>query len=116
MNTPRTSTPKPPRSYRVMQVVMGPLLRVLGMSCREILQLSAARLDRKLTLREKVKLRMHTMMCALCRPLPRQFTNLRELIRCAHQHETSVPDGRSPLSLETHTKITAALKNEQSKR
>ena len=101
--------PKPPRSYRLMQGLMGPILRVLGMSCRDIAELSAARLDRELTLREAVRLRMHTMMCALCRPLPRQFASLRELVRCAHDHEPTDPGDGPDLDPEARTRIAAAL-------
>jgi hypothetical protein len=76
-----------------MHAVMGPLPRALGMSCRDITTLSAVKLDRKLTLGEAVKLRMHTLMCAVCRPLPRQFANLRELVRHSHDEPPSDLDG-----------------------
>jgi hypothetical protein len=92
-----------------MQAVMGPLLRALGMSCRDITELSAARLDRKLTLGETMKLRMHTIMCALCRPLPRQFANLRELVRHAHEDPSPDPVPGPELSAEARARIAGSL-------
>lgn len=106
------SPPQPPRSYRLMQAVMGPLLRALGMSCRDITELSAARLDRRLTLGESMKLRVHTMMCALCRPLPRQFANLRELVRLAHEDPPPDPDPGPELPAEARARIAASLPSE----
>lgn len=92
-----------------MHAVMGPIPRALGMSCRDITTLSAVKLDRKLTLGEAVKLRMHTLMCAVCRPLPRQFANLRELVRHSHDEPPSDLDGGPELSAETKARIAASL-------
>lgn len=102
--------PPPPIAYRVMQAMMWPMLKVLGMSCKETYGLCSEQMDRKLTSGEAFRLRLHLMMCGLCRRLPAQFEGLRELVRCACEHEHEEDSGEQ-LSSEAKARIVELLKN-----
>ena len=43
------------------------------LNCREVSQLASEALDRKLTLKERIGLRFHLMMCKLCTRYVRQL-------------------------------------------
>ena len=58
----------------------------MGISCRHFATLCSERLDRPMTASERLRLRFHGLMCQVCRPLPRQFENLRRLTHCCGQH------------------------------
>lgn len=96
-----------------MQAMMWPMLKVLGMSCQSTFELCSEQMDRKLTPGEKVRLRIHLMMCGVCRRLPAQFSRLRQLVRSAceheHGHEES-PDAK--LSPEAKAQIIEILQQE----
>lgn len=88
-NPTQTHTPPAPGIlYRIMQGMTWPLMKLMGMSCRHFAKLCSERLDRPLTLPEKLRLRFHGLMCHVCRPLPKQFENLRRLTRCCVEHTT----------------------------
>jgi predicted anti-sigma-YlaC factor YlaD len=50
-------------------------------SCQEITRLVSEGLDRQLSWRERLALRMHLTMCSLCRAYRRQLLGLRHLFR-----------------------------------
>lgn len=104
--------PTPPIAYRVMQAMVWPILKLLGMSCKETYGLCSEQLDRKLTPGESFRLRFHLMMCGVCRHLPAQFRGLRELVRsCDHDHEPEeFPDEH--LSPEAKERIFERLKSQ----
>ena len=52
------------------------------MSCREVTRLMAESFERRLTLKERLSLRMHTMMCGTCR----LFLRLQHQINRAVRH------------------------------
>ena len=88
-----------------MQALMWPLLKVLGISCKRAFQLSAEQVDRKLSRREAIGLRVHLMLCSVCRPLPGQFRQLRELVQCcqddpgkAHADECLPPEAKDRIA------------------
>lgn len=68
---------------------MWPMLKLLGMPCMATYHLCSDQMDRKLTAGESFCLRLHLMMCGVCKLLPAQFRRLRELVRrvCEHDHE-----------------------------
>jgi hypothetical protein len=102
--------PRPPIAYRVMQAMMWPVLKVLGMSCKTTFELCSEQMDRKLTAGESFRLRFHLMMCGVCRHLPAQFRGLRELVRaCEHEHahKESSNDQQNP---EVKARIVERLK------
>lgn len=85
--TADTPSRLPPR-YRIVHAVSGPLLKWLGLSCRRAVELSSEQMDRDLSKRESFQLRVHLMICEVCRHLPAQFQGLRKLlIACEHPPE-----------------------------
>lgn len=48
------------------------------LSCKEVSQLVSESLDRKLSLRQRLLVRIHLMMCGLCRRFRKQMFFLRE--------------------------------------
>lgn len=84
----------------------------MGMSCRHFAKLSAERLDRPLTTSEALRHRFHSLMCHVCRPLPKQFENLRLLTRCCGQHTTEESPATAELSPEAQASIREALIHE----
>lgn len=73
--------PAPPRRYRAIQRVEGPLAHLVGLSCRDFARLTVARLDRPLSVQENLRLRLHGAMCGLCTRFAAQFSVLGELIQ-----------------------------------
>lgn len=95
-----------------MQAMMWPVLKVLGMSCKQTFELCSEHMDRKLTAGESFRLRFHLMMCGVCRHLPAQFRGLRELVRhaCEHDHAQEEVSG-DPLPPEAKARIAEQLKS-----
>lgn len=102
----------PPVSYRIMQAVTSPVLKVLGLSCRSAFNLCNQQMDRELSKTESIRLRIHLMMCGLCRHLPAQFTGIRKLIQTTCQQDQDIDCGSESLSAEAKTRIAERLKNE----
>lgn len=104
------SQPPLPLSYRISHAAIGPLLKWLGLSCRHALELSSEQMDRTLSKSESFQLRMHLMMCGICRHLPAQFQGLRKLLKaaCEHQHEDLPTDS---IPEPSKVRITDHLKN-----
>lgn len=108
-------TPPPPFTYRMMQAVMAPILKIFGLSCKNAFHLSSEQMDRKLTKRESIILRIHLLMCGVCRRLPAQFQGMRTLIKacnfntaCGHNHpEPEIPD--VSMSPEAQKRIEESL-------
>lgn len=97
-----------------MQGMTWPLMKLMGMSCRHFARLCSERLDRTLTLPETLRLRFHGLMCHVCRPLPRQFENLRRLTRCCVQHQV-VESSEPELPSAVRDRLQAMLQSEQQK-
>lgn len=51
------------------------------MNCKQATQLLSEAQDRKLTLKEKTTLTMHTAMCSACRNFGKQMESLRSFSR-----------------------------------
>ena len=104
--------PKPPITYRLMQAMMWPLLRMLRMSCKITYELCSEQMDRELTPGESSRLKFHLMMCGVCRHLPAQFSGLRETVRaCEHDHSHE-ENSDQQLSPETRERIYEFLKTD----
>jgi hypothetical protein len=104
--------PPPPIAYRVMQAMMWPILKSLEMSCKETYNLCSEKMDRKLTPGESFRLRIHLLMCGICRHLPAQFRGLRELVRsCDHDHGPE-ESSNEHLSPEAKERIFERLKSQ----
>jgi len=50
------------------------------LNCREVARLASEALDRKLTLKERIGLRFHLMMCKLCTRYVRQLKFVHQAI------------------------------------
>ncbi len=50
------------------------------LNCREVSQLASESLDRKLTLKERIGLRFHLMMCKLCTRYVQQLKFMHQAI------------------------------------
>jgi len=93
MTSPPDMHPKPPVRYRLVQAMMGPLLKRVGLSCRQFAELASVRMDRPLTGSEAVRYRLHRIMCALCRRLPSQLEDVCTAARCSGRHDDEDGDG-----------------------
>lgn len=104
----KTTIPRPGLAYRMMQGLMWPLLLPLRMSCRHFANLCSARLDRPLTRYERFCLRMHGLICHVCRPLPQQFEMVHHLLQCCGEEAECHAD-EAPLSPNARAAIHEAL-------
>lgn len=94
--------PPLPLSYRISHAVMGPLLKMLGLTCRTAYELSSEQMDRELSFGEAFRLRVHLLICRVCRRLPAQFRGLRELVRRTREPDPEEPsDERLPPEVKT---------------
>lgn len=101
--------PKPALGYRLMQAMMWPLLKLTGMTCRDVFQLCSADMDAPLTRSARFRLRTHLLMCGLCRRLPAQLANLRTWVRHCHEEKTGTQNNLPPLSQEARERILCHL-------
>ena len=76
-------------------------------TCKEISKLVSESFDRKLSLRERMAMRMHLAMCSLCRTYQHQVVQLRALLQGAAQSDAPV---EKPLSEEARERIKQSLK------
>lgn len=51
------------------------------LACRRATELASAAMDRPLTRRERVSLRVHLVVCSSCRRATKQFRRMREAAR-----------------------------------
>ena len=56
-------------------------LRVLNLNCREAARLVSEGMDRRLSLLERIGLRLHLLICTACRQWRRQTTMIRRALR-----------------------------------
>lgn len=91
MSCPVEAPPPPPRAYRLMQAMMGPMMKHFGLSCRQFAELCSLRMDRPLTFSESLRYRFHAMMCGICRRLPAQFEAICSALHSCESAETEVP-------------------------
>ncbi|MDF7808394.1 zf-HC2 domain-containing protein [Pontiellaceae bacterium B12219] len=79
-------------------------------TCKEISKLVSESLDRELPLRERMAMRLHLMMCSLCRTYSHQMRQLRSVLKKASDVETPT---EQTLSEEARLRIKQALKKEE---
>jgi hypothetical protein len=80
-------------------------------SCREATRLISESLDRRLTLRERISLRVHLFVCKICTRYRQQVLFIRETLRLYEAAE----DCPAPVSLspETRDRIKRLLDENQ---
>lgn len=77
-------------------------------SCKDITQLVSTAMDRKLPLRKRISIRLHVLMCSLCRRYEKQLHLLREgAIHYANPDEYPVENPLSPAAKEKLEKALA---------
>lgn len=109
----RSRRASPPIIYRVVFALMCPLMKLMGLSCRQFAELASARMDCPLTRWQSLRFRFHRAMCGLCRRLPNQLENLRVLTRHACEAEEEPPVDGVALSPEARQRLREALEAEE---
>jgi len=79
------------------------------LSCKEISKLVSESLDRKLPLPLRMEVRLHLMMCHLCRTYRKQSLLLRKLLRLHDASLTETPTSEMFLPEGASTRIKKAL-------
>ena len=64
------------------------------LNCREVSQLASEALDRKLTLKERIGLRFHLMMCKLCTRYVRQLKFMHHACSGMDENQVTATDPR----------------------
>ncbi|TVS17781.1 MAG: zf-HC2 domain-containing protein [Gammaproteobacteria bacterium] len=82
------------------------------LSCKEVSRLASERLDRDLTLREKVAFYMHLMMCRLCLRYARHVAVLRRATDQLRLRRGFVAD--ATLSKQARERIARKLREDLS--
>lgn len=79
------------------------------LNCREATKLLSDSLERRLTVRQRIGLRLHVMMCSACRAYGRQIAVLNRMFR----HYVPLHDGQLGHSLSPSAKerIKQAMKD-----
>jgi len=91
--------------FTVKRAVKKWLLRALQPCC-EMAALMSESLERRLTLTEFLKLRLHLLVCAWC---ARYFAQIKFLRWMMHQNPSPTSPSVAPLSAEARDRITKAL-------
>jgi len=78
--------------------------------CRDATRLASKALDTSLTLRERVGLRIHLMMCDGCKRYREQLSHLRDLIRAGLRHLEALEDGGAGLTADEAAAMVRALR------
>jgi hypothetical protein len=84
----------------------------LSPSCREASRLQSEALDRPLSLRQRIGLRIHVALCRWCRRYGRQIKFLRTVGHASDEHESVVSHN---LSEESKERIKRSIKQGGSK-
>jgi hypothetical protein len=87
-------------------------LKVLSPCCRDAARLLSESMDRRLPLAERVGLRIHLLLCGLCRRYGRQLVFLRRLVEAFTRiTETPATPEASELSPEARVRIRERLEH-----
>ena len=80
------------------------------LTCQDVSRLVSDSLDRRLTLRQRLQLRMHLLMCGLCSRFRRQMLFLKDAARqyLASGEDTDLGTGLSP---EVRERLKQALRS-----
>ena len=81
------------------------------LNCREVTQLASEALDRKLSLKERIGLRFHLMMCKLCTRYVRQLKFMYHATGAADENQVTATGPR--LSEDARDRIRNRLSQRQ---
>ncbi|MCK4564165.1 MAG: zf-HC2 domain-containing protein [Verrucomicrobia bacterium] len=77
------------------------------LTCKEVSKLVSESLEHPLPFRQRMGVRLHLMMCSMCRAYQKQTLLLRAAMRTYARHEPS-----EPLSEQARQRIKNALKTD----
>ncbi len=117
MNLPDPNSnppPRPPFTYRAMMGLMAPIEKLLHANCRHFTRVASERMDRPLTLRERLFYRLHRWMCSICRRQDNRTRRLHELAGLASR-DCCLP-AKEPFSPEAKDRLRKELAAELARR
>ncbi len=79
------------------------------LSCKEAIRLASEALDRPLSLRSRMGLRMHLLMCSGCRAASRQMKTLDSLIRGKFARDPDSPATSPSLDPAARDRVRQAV-------
>jgi Putative zinc-finger len=79
------------------------------LSCKEVTSRVSESLDRRLSLRERLKVMLHLLICLACQRMVRQMALLRAASRRYAMDETAPDASRETLSHEARQRILQGL-------
>lgn len=82
------------------------------LSCKEVSRLVSDSLDRELTFRQRVGVRLHLMMCGMCRAYEKQVLLLRNIARLYGKKMTEGETSEGHLSEEAKARIKQKLSDD----
>lgn len=80
-------------------------------NCKEYASLVSQELDRPLSFRDKVMIRLHQLVCPPCKRVQAQMAAIREACRWAPHDEIDSDENVCVLPEEARTRIKSALKD-----
>jgi hypothetical protein len=80
-------------------------------NCKEHASLVSQKLDRPLSFRDKVMLRLHQLVCPPCKHIQTQMVSIRKACRWVPPNEMAPEEGVCVLPEEARMRINAALKD-----
>jgi len=78
------------------------------LSCKQTTQLVSNSMDQKLSLAQRIGLKLHLLICHYCRNYTR---HLRFISRAAKKFDQHIENQGPTLSVEAQKKLTQALRN-----
>ncbi len=68
-------------------------------ACKEVTRMASEAMERKLPLRQRIDMRLHLMICALCMRYVKQLQFMRDAVR---QHAAQIETGAAPPATLSH--------------
>ena len=75
------------------------------LTCKESSYLASKKLDKKLTLKERIDFSLHTVMCSICRHYAKEINALHKLMQKVGKTGDSVPPENTKLSEQSRERI-----------
>ena len=75
------------------------------LTCKQASFLASKKLDKKLTLKERIDFSLHTTMCGLCRRYAKEINALHQLMQKVGKKEESVLPESTKLSQQSRERI-----------
>jgi len=79
-------------------------------ACKEVTRMASEAMERKPSLRQRLDMKLHLLICTLCRRYVRQLQFMRDAVQ---QHAAQIETGASPpaaLSNETRDRLKQSLR------